>query len=114
MTVDRTHEGAKGRNRIWKNTRSTQIEVESCLTIAPPKGTLHDIYRTWYWQNHDWVVAYHLGASAALLNLSFHVEDPPIAYIRQQIKLTATTTNYGGCRWWLICPNNQCGRKVSR
>ena len=37
----------------------------------------------------------------------------PISQIRQEIKLTATTANYGVYRWWFVCPNDQCARRVS-
>jgi len=32
--------------------------------------------------------------------------------ISYPIKLSATTPNYGGLRWWFICPEQDCGRRV--
>ena len=31
-----------------------------------------------------------------------------------QISLLATRCNYGGLRWWLVCPVLGCGRKVAK
>jgi hypothetical protein len=47
-------------------------------------------------------------ASASILRLSFDHGLP----VEQDIQLDCTEPNYGGARWWFLCP--KCERRVSR
>lgn len=82
--------------------------VESCLTIGPPRGLLRDTESVWYWHRYGWLVRYRLIASTSILNLDFDHGLPA----QQNIKLDRTQPNYGGDRWWFLCP--QCNRRVTR
>ena len=31
-----------------------------------------------------------------------------------QVLLATTTPNYGGLRWWFVCPNPKCQRRVGK
>ena len=83
--------------------------VESCLTIGPPRGSLRDIRSLWYWNHHVSFVDYRVSALPATLHLSFDREG---LAIQQDIQLVSTEPNYGGVRWWFLCP--KCDRRVSR
>jgi hypothetical protein len=46
---------------------------------------------------------------APKVTLRYNHKDEPLEY---PICLTTTTPNYGGVRWWFICPANGCSRRV--
>src|SRR4029078_3134145 len=97
-------------NDFGTNVR-TQIakrRVESCLTIGPPPGLFLDTVGVWYWKRYGWLVQYRVIASTSTLRLSFDHRLP----VDQDIKLDRTAPNYGGARWWFLCP--RCSRRVSR
>jgi hypothetical protein len=89
-------------------TQPTKRRVESCLTIGPPRGFLRDAVLLWYWDRHISFVHYRVEASSSILNLSFDREGLPV---EQNVQLVSTEPNYGGLRWWLLCP--KCDRRVS-
>lgn len=52
-------------------------------------------------------------ADAAHLRLTFwRGSEPDREHVSQTIRLAYTTPNYGGRRWWMICPyrGNRCGK----
>lgn len=44
---------------------------------------------------------------SVIINATEEVEQ-----INYYVKLTRTPCNYGGYRWWFICPNINCGKRV--
>lgn len=90
------------------NTRLTKETVESCLTIGPPRGLLRDTEGAWNWTRYGWVVHYRVFACSSSLHLSFDHG----RVVKQDIGLELTKPNYGGMRWWFVCP--MCSRRVSR
>jgi len=46
---------------------------------------------------------------ALKVTLSYNHKDEPLEY---PVSLTTTAPNYGGVRWWFICPANGCGKRV--
>jgi hypothetical protein len=60
---------------------------------------------SWYWQRSRWLVRYRL--SGRFLYLTFNHG----MAVEQSIKLDSTPLNFGGARWWLICPG--CSRRVA-
>lgn len=89
------------------NCQPTRRRVESCLTIGAPRGAVQDMQGSWYWQSSRWLFHYRLAHADRLLHLSFNHGLP----VEQSIKLDSTTLNFGGVRWWFICP--QCSRRVA-
>jgi hypothetical protein len=81
--------------------------IESCLTIGTPRGPLRNIHGRWDWQHLGWSVYYSIHAPSKTLGLVFNHGVP----VAQEIKLDRTSPNYGGVRWWFICP--RCGRRVT-
>lgn len=50
---------------------------------------------------------------AAELRLSYtRGSEPDREHVRQTVRLTYTTPNYGGRRWWMVCPYS--GRRVGK
>ncbi len=88
--------------------RSHARRVEACLTIGPPRGNLRTIHGKWYWKHLGWLVYYSIHAPSKTMGLVFNHGLP----VQQEVKLDRTEPNYGGIRWWFICP--KCGRRVSR
>lgn len=91
------------------NCQSTRGRVESCLTIGTPRGDVRDISGEWFWSRSMWRVSYRLIiGEQSILQLKFnHGMD-----VVQRISLDSTPLNYGGVRWWYICPT--CSRRVAQ
>lgn len=89
------------------NYQPTRTRVESCLTIGTPRGRVQDVQGSWYWQRSRWLFHYRLTLADRLLHLSFNHG----LQVKQSIKLDSTPLNFGGVRWWFICPN--CSRRVA-
>src|SRR5258705_8687713 len=81
--------------------------VETCLTIGTPRGRLRSVNGVWDWEHLRWRVCYSIYAPSRLIYLLFdhgkHVE--------QEIHLARTFPNYGGVRWWFVCP--KCSQRVA-
>lgn len=91
------------------NCQQTRGRVESCLTIGTPRGDVRDISGEWFWSRSRWRVFYRLViGTQSTLQLKFnHGMD-----VVQRISLDRTSLNYGGTRWWYICPT--CSRRVAQ
>lgn len=87
--------------------QSTKQRVESCLTIGPPRGPLRDSEGAWYWDQYGWLVQYSVSASESTLHLSFNHGKA----VHQYIQLKSTEPNFGGVRWWFLCP--KCHGRIS-
>jgi hypothetical protein len=81
--------------------------VEACLTIGPPRGPLRDMAGTWHWHFFRCGADYWICAADSELRVLFH-ESSSVQYI----PLSNTRPNYGGIRWWFLCP--KCGRRVTQ
>ena len=81
--------------------------IETCLTIGPPRGRLRNIHGVWDWEHLGWTVYYSIYAPGKILGLVFNHGEP----VAQEIQLDSTSPNYGGVRWWFLCP--KCGRRVA-
>jgi hypothetical protein len=90
--------------RIYEPTKE---RVESCLTIGPPRGPLRDSEGVWYWHEYGWVVQYSVSATDSTLHLAFNHGQA----VHQYIQLDSTEPNFGGVRWWFLCP--KCNGRVS-
>ncbi|MDQ1560066.1 MAG: hypothetical protein QOD32_3126 [Pyrinomonadaceae bacterium] len=90
------------------NFQSTRGRVESCLTIGAPRGVVQDASGAWFWQRYGWRVSYNLVADD---NPCLHLQFNHGLEVKQAIKLDRTPLNYGGVRWWFICP--ECSRRVA-
>jgi hypothetical protein len=82
--------------------------VESCLTIAPPRGPLRDAEGKWRWRDSKCVMNYSIYTRYSQLWVYFVHHTP----VHQEIPLVHTTPHYGGVRWWFLCP--KCNQRVSR
>src|SRR6476646_3050086 len=91
------------------STQPAKRQVESCLSIAPPRGPLRDIRSCWYWDRFVSFVDFRVDSFSATLHLSFERDG---LQIEQAIQLVNTEPNYGGMRWWFLCP--RCPRRVSQ
>jgi hypothetical protein len=89
--------------------RQARQRVENCLTIGPPRGLLRNTEGIWYWDRYISFVHYNIDASTLTLQLYFNRED---VSVEQDIRLVNTDPNYGGVRWWFLCP--RCSRRASR
>ncbi len=92
-----------------RKRRAGTRRVESCWTIAPPLGPLRDAKGSWSWQTHALRVNYRVSALSSRLRLSSYHQELPID---QSIKLVRSNPNFGGVRWWFVCP--RCARTVSK
>jgi hypothetical protein len=77
--------------------------VEHCLTIGTPRGPLVDMVGKWHWQFYGVSASYSIHATRSELRVFMRVD--------QEIPLRHTTPNYGGIRWWFLCP--KCNQRVS-
>lgn len=98
----------EGKNKLTKSTQVTKRRVESCLTIGPPLGVLRDTRSAWYWKEYGWLVQYRVSAASSRLRLTFNHGLP----VEQNIRLEHSEPNFGGVRWWFLCP--RCKGRVSR
>jgi len=80
-----------------------KLRVEECLTIGTPRGPLHDMKGTWHWQYYGLSASYSIHTEYSELRVFMQAH--------QQIPLRHTTPNYGGTRWWFLCP--KCDQRVS-
>ena len=90
------------------NCYLTRGRVESCLTIGTPRGVVQDISGAWFWQRYGWRISYHLVVGD---NPFLHLRFNHGLEVKQAIRLDRTPLNYGGVRWWFICPG--CSRRVA-
>ena len=79
--------------------------VESCLTIGPPRGPLVDMSGTWYWRFLGCTARYSIHTKYQQLHVALDHRGHT-----QEMQLVRTKPNFGGTRWWFLCP--QCGRRV--
>jgi hypothetical protein len=93
--------------RRW--TPLSKSRVESCLAIGPPRGQLRETEGTWRWRFCGKRVNYSISAVDFKLRLSLSHDT---GGGHQEVRLQHTTPNYGGIRWWFLCP--KCSRRVSR
>lgn len=82
--------------------------VETCFTLGPPLGPLTKTQGTWRWPN-GWQVDYSISTERSELYLFFKHNGMGL---QQEIPLRHTKPNYGGLRWWFLCP--KCNLRVSR
>jgi hypothetical protein len=81
--------------------------VEACLTIGPPRGPLRDVAGTWHWHFFRCGADYWICTADSELRVLLH-ESSSV----QDIPLSSTRPNYGGIRWWFLCP--KCRRRVAQ
>lgn len=82
--------------------------VENCLTLGPPLGSLYETKGTLSWPNGS-VVDYSISIARSELDIFFQHNR---TRMQQEIPLQQSIPNYGGIRWWFLCP--KCRRRVSR
>jgi hypothetical protein len=82
--------------------------VESCFTIAPPRGPLRDVNGTWRWTYFEFGVHYSVHTCYSELRVCFEHSG---SMAEHAIPLVATKPHYGGIRWWFLCP--KCNQRVS-
>jgi hypothetical protein len=82
--------------------------VESCFTIGAPRGPLCDMESKWIWRAAGWVAHYTIDTRNPELRVQF---DYGGTRMEQIIPLVSTRPNYGGIRWWYLCP--QCNQRVA-
>lgn len=68
---------------------------------------VRDIDGTWHWHLYGCAADFSIRATHSELRVIFHDR----IRTQQHIPLRATTPNYGGIRWWFLCP--RCSRRVS-
>jgi hypothetical protein len=90
------------------NCHRTRGRVESCLTIGTPRGVVHAMSGSWFWLRYGWRVSYDLVVGD---NPYLHLRFNHGLDVKQTIRLSSTLLNYGGVRWWFICP--ECSRRVA-
>ncbi len=107
----------------WNKKSTTGDFHQWNITKLVKEGAIKPFqYRTGSWQ---WFVEEY-GKQRILSTIGYTIDttgDTPYAQVRYQnkqsqeefdykIKLTTTSPQYGGKRWWFICPINGCGRRV--
>ncbi len=93
-------------------TMQRKQRVENCLVIGPPRGPLHDVADAFLWllpEEIVKIVEYSIFAAYSELRLRYYHKD---GIFEQEIPLVNTTPNYGGTRWWFLCP--KCSLRISR
>jgi hypothetical protein len=101
--------GGSGSSR-WEGTQ-TRLCVESCFSVAPPRGKLFPRTCVLRWEWSGVTVRCTLlrdGAGGFTLLLVHDYRGGG----RQSVRLVETRPNYGGRRWWFLCP--ACGARAGR
>ena len=80
--------------------------VESCFKIAAPLGVLRDGNTTWHFMRWDFYLRWQVIATSATLTLFPNHR----LLIEQTVQLHRTEPQFGGVRWWFLCPD--CQRRV--
>lgn len=106
------HGGRPTANMSWQIDIAWMVRTRRALPGRLTSGTL-----SWTcegqsvgWANYE---ADMRNLEAAELRLSYsRGSDEDREDVRQVVRLTYTQPNYGGRRWWMICPyrNNRCGK----
>ena len=86
----------------------TRRRVESCLILQAPRTRrspqfLSDFSGVWRWPKYGYSLAY---------NFTRELNRAWLTLPAQVIKLESTSPNYGGVRWWWLCP--KCDRRAAR
>jgi len=87
---------------------TSKRRIEACLTIGPPRGPLYDTKGKLIWRNEGWIVHYSIDAGNSQLKVQF---DWGCRLMEQVVSLVCTRPNYGGIRWWYLCP--KCNQRVA-
>lgn len=86
--------------------RVRKHKVESCCRLAPPQGALRDAKHTWHFKVWDLYLRWQVIATSATLTLFPNHR----LLIEQTVQLHRTEPQFGGVRWWFLCPD--CQRRV--
>ena len=86
--------------------RVKKHKVESCCRIAPPQGALRDAKHTWHFDYWDLYLRWQVIATSSTITL---FPNHRLLY-EQTVKLHGTQPQFGGVRWWFLCPD--CQRRV--
>jgi hypothetical protein len=99
------------------NFRGSRTTVESCLplSISEFKEELRGGKRVTgrlVWSNGD-AVGFEIlqGYSGLAVRLAYTSDGVDCTY---SIPITATRPNFGGRRFWFLCPGQGCGRRVGK
>src|SRR5687768_6494646 len=87
--------------------------VSSCFTIGIKKPLSKRYSLTsglLKWQRSSFNVAYELTGGEGARTVALYYEWGTAR--AQTVSLVSTVPNYGGLRWWFLCP--RCGRRVGR
>ena len=92
--------------------------VEDCLsidsrTMARSNSLIDGAASTWVWRNGKGDIISSLGYlhQDGVLTLQYAIDSQSI---KQHIRVTSTPCNYGKHRYWFLCPNNGCGKRVAK
>ena len=90
--------GVPGSSVTWTNSRGEQTLAAVCCFDSPlPRHVSGGLYRR----------------TLTLLLKAGPVEDAT-ALGQSSIRLVSTRPNYGGVRWWFVCPLGTCERRVRK
>jgi len=83
--------------------RLRKDKVERCCRLAPPQGVLRDAKHTWRFEYWDFYLRWQVIAANSTLTL---FPNHRVLY-EQTVKLHGTQPQFGGVRWWFLCPDCQ-------
>ena len=68
---------------------------------------------TWVWRNGKGDIVGSIGYlhQYGILTLQYAIDGQEI---KQNIRVTSTPCNYGKHRYWFLCPNHGCGKRIAK
>lgn len=92
--------------------------VEDCLsidsrTMARSNSLIDGAAGTWVWRNGENEIISSIGYlhQGGVLALQYAIDGQAI---QQHIRVTFTPCNYGKHRYWFLCPNHDCGKRIAK
>ena len=113
--------GGSGSGWRWQDRKST---VEESL-VVPMKDLRKRLYAgaagtfTWTWgSGSESSIGYFVTGSGDALTVTLHYRWRDTEDVSIPVRLTTTPTQFGGQRWWFVCPSIvrgiPCGRRAGK
>lgn len=109
----------------WRPKRKRTVEESYAISITDLRkngcfGSGAWMPKTYTWQNtqtkrtsFEVFIAINMNESEPRMQLE-HSSPRSGEKLCYSVRLTTTTPNYGGLRWWFLCPIRDCGRRVAK
>ena len=95
-----------------KRTVEDYLHIDS-LTMARSNRLIDGAAGTWVWKNREGQIISSVGYAYmnSILTLQYSINDQPT---EQYIRATTTNCTYGKFRYWFLCPNSGCNKRVAK